>query len=255
MATGNFAIGDIFYATSAKTIARLHPSGIQFSLLALAGSSGDAPSWITTLNGNYFGNQSANKVFASGTVPGSSAPAFRLLVAADIPTLTLSKISDAGTAASHATTDFDAAGAAAAAVVTAEAYADAGLAGKVSILDARLNGTQSFFAAALSANVTSNQWLLGNGTTGVRATAAGTIDEIVCQAQIALAVLTSVVFKIWNLTTNQSVSVTMVAGDTYKRTTSGGLVVSVGDEIAIDADTVTGVPAAGIFNITAVKRP
>lgn len=45
--------------------------------------------------------QSANVVFAGPTSGGAATPTFRSLVAADIPTLTLSKISDAGTMAAQ----------------------------------------------------------------------------------------------------------------------------------------------------------
>ncbi len=52
------------------------------------------------------GNQSANLVFAGPSSGGPGATLFRSLVAADIPALSLSKISDAGSVASHAESEF-----------------------------------------------------------------------------------------------------------------------------------------------------
>ncbi len=65
-----------------------------------------------------FAAASGNKVIASPSGGGSGAYAGRALVALDIPSITLSKISDAGTAAAADTGDFDAAGVAAAAIVS-----------------------------------------------------------------------------------------------------------------------------------------
>lgn len=48
-----------------------------------------------------FGNQSANQVYAGPTTGGAAAPLFRALVAADIPSIPIAKISDAGSMASQ----------------------------------------------------------------------------------------------------------------------------------------------------------
>lgn len=84
---------------------------------ALPVSTFSASSGAITASGTItftFIAQPANKVFAGPATGADATPTWRVLVAADIPSLTLAKISDAGTAASHAATDFDVAGAAAA---------------------------------------------------------------------------------------------------------------------------------------------
>lgn len=53
--------------------------------------------------------QSANRVFAGPTTGADAAPTFRALVAGDIPSLTLAKIADAGSAAGYSASAFAAA--------------------------------------------------------------------------------------------------------------------------------------------------
>lgn len=63
------------------------------------GTWGAVPSGDLNITGSNFGTQSANTVFAGPASGGNANPSFRSLASDDIPSLTMSKISNAGTAA------------------------------------------------------------------------------------------------------------------------------------------------------------
>jgi len=137
-----------------------------------------------------------------------------------------------GTASTHAATDFDAAGAADAAV-------------------AAIPNQQVFSGATLSASIVGGQYVVGSGTQGIPSRNAQPLTLLVVQAQVALALLTSVTVKVVNFTQATSASVTITAGETYHRATIN-LAKAVNDEIGLLVDSVTGAPSAGIFNVFAL---
>lgn len=75
-------------------------TSVALSLPGIFAVSGSPVTTAGTLTGTL-ATQSANLVWAGPTTGGAAAPTFRSLVPADIPTLTLAKISDAGTLASQ----------------------------------------------------------------------------------------------------------------------------------------------------------
>lgn len=138
---------------------------------------------------------------------------------------------------------FDAYGASAAAVVTANAYADAAVAAAAN--------QQTFSGATLSASITGGQYILGDATNGLPSKNAKPLTVLVVQAQVALALLTSVTVKVVNFTQSTNASVTILAGETYHRATIN-LAKAVNDEIGLLVDSDTGAPSAGIFNVWAL---
>lgn len=70
-------------------------TSVGLSLPAIFSVSGSPVTTSGTLSASL-ANQSANRVFAGPTSGGAATPAFRALVADDIPSITLAKISDAG---------------------------------------------------------------------------------------------------------------------------------------------------------------
>jgi hypothetical protein len=120
----------------------------------------------------------------------------RTLLAADIPTITLANISDAGTAASHPATDFDTSGAAASAqsaAIAASCQRASNLSDLANAGTARTNlglgalatkstvGTTDIDADAVTyakiQNVSATDKVLGRSTAG-----AGDVEEITCTA-------------------------------------------------------------------------
>jgi hypothetical protein len=168
-----------------------------------------------------------------------ATPASVAAVAADLAALDASL----GTAAFADTGDFDAAGDASTAQTNAQNYADTKI--------AAIPNQQTFSGAILSASISGGQYIVGDGTNGIPARNAQPLTVLVAQAQVALALLTSVTIKVVNFTQNTSASVTITAGETYHRAAIN-LAKAVNDEIGLQVDSVTGAPSAGIFNVFAL---
>lgn len=136
--------------------------------------------------------------------------------------------------------------------------ADTGLEAHLAGIDAALfdlsaatvQTPQMFTSAALSANVISGQYILGNGVSGVKAAHDGAIGVIVVQAQLALAVASSILVWVHNFTKATHVIANIAAGDIYSRA-AVALACDEDDEIGIEIHGVTGAPAAGIVTVQA----
>lgn len=102
---GCYTFTNIRVQPSTGTLKATLFKGSGASLTSLNASNVSSGTLAVARGGTGVATANANAVFAGPTSGDAAAPAFRTLVAADIPILTLSKISDAGTAAGKGVTD------------------------------------------------------------------------------------------------------------------------------------------------------
>ena len=102
---GCYTFSNIRVQPSTGTLKATLFKGSGASLTSLDASNVSSGTLAVARGGTGVATASANTVFAGPTSGDAAAPAFRALGATDIPMLTLSKISDAGTAAGKGVTD------------------------------------------------------------------------------------------------------------------------------------------------------